>query len=191
MLRSKAGKSARNWLASMALLAAAGCAPAAMEGAMAPGGVMLSDPNVAAIASASNQFEIQTSQVALQRSQNQQVRQFAQHMITDHTALEQRMQQLLSAKGMAPQDNEISTQLKTNTAATVQSLSARSGADLDRAYMQAQVASHQWTLTSLDNTLIPATRDRDMRAMLQGQARPSVAQHLQQGQQIQSSLGGM
>ena len=38
-------------------------------------------------AAASNQFEIQSSRLALQRSRNSNVRRFARGMIADHTAL--------------------------------------------------------------------------------------------------------
>lgn len=174
---------------AVAMSACATAAPGTAEGVgasagAAAGATVLLDPNIAAFVSASNQSEIQPSQLALQKSTNPQVREFAQRMIAEHTALEQQMMELLQAKGMAPQDNAISTQMKQNLQVTLRSLQARNGADFDLAYMNQQLASHQYTLNSLDATLIPSTRDPQLRALLRDRVRPAVASHLQQAEQI-------
>ena len=153
-------------------------------------GTMMMDANVAAVAHASNMDEIQTSQLALQRSQNAQVRQFAQMMITEHTAVDQQMMQMLQAKGMTMQPNEPARAAMQATAATVANLSRTTGAAFDRAYMMHQVASHRWTLTSLDQSLIPATRDDQMKAFLSGKVRPAVAMHLETAMRLNTSVGG-
>lgn len=159
-------------------------------GMSASGGMMMMDANVAAVAHASNMDEIQTSQVALQRSQNAQVRQFAQQMITEHTQVDQQMQQMLQAKGMTMQPNQPAQAAMQATAATVANLSQRTGADFDRAYMMHQVEAHRWTLTSLDQSLIPSTRDAEMRTFLSGKVRPAVAMHLEMAQRLNTSVGG-
>jgi putative membrane protein len=151
---------------------------------------VMTDANVAAVAHAANMDEIQTSQVALQRSQNAQVRQFAQMMITEHTAVDQQMMQMLQARNMTPQPNAPAQAAMQATRATVASLSARSGMDFDRAYMTHQVNAHRWTLTSLDQTLIPSTRDPEMKAFLTTRVRPAVAMHLETAQRINASMGG-
>lgn len=151
---------------------------------------MMTDANVAAVAHASNMDEIQTSQLALQRSQNAQVRQFAQMMVTEHTAVDQQMMQMLQAKGMAPQPNQPAQAAMEATRATLASLGQRSGMDFDRAYMMHQVAAHRWTLTSLDQSLIPSTRDDQMKEFLRTRVRPAVAMHLEQAMRINASVGG-
>lgn len=52
---------------------------------------MFTDAKIAATASVSNVSEIQPSQLALQKSQSADVRQFAQRMVDEHTRLEQGM----------------------------------------------------------------------------------------------------
>jgi putative membrane protein len=153
-------------------------------------GSVMTDANVAAVAHASNMDEIQTSQVALQRSQNAQVRQFAQQMITEHTAVDQQMQQMLQAKGMAMQPNAAAQAAMQATAATVANLGRRTGMDFDRAYMMHQVQAHRWTLTSLDRTLIPSTRDPEMKSFLSTRVRPAVAMHLEVAERMHASMGG-
>jgi putative membrane protein len=152
---------------------------------MAGGSVdAFNDPNVAASASSSNMDEIQTSQLAVQRAQNPQVREFAQMMVSQHGTFEQEMQAMLSSKGMAPMDNAFSGTLKRHLPPTLQMLQSMSGAQFDMAYMLHQVGAHELTLHALDTTLIPSTTDPDMRAMLQDRVRPAVAEHLQRAMQI-------
>ena len=151
---------------------------------------VMTDANVAAVAHASNLDEIQTSQVAIQRSQNAQVRQFAQQMITEHTAVDQQMMQMLQAKNMTPQPNAPAQAAMQATRAAVANLSQRSGMDFDRAYMTHQVNAHRWTLTSLDRSLIPSTRDPEMKNFLTTRVRPAVAMHLEAAQRINASMGG-
>jgi len=151
---------------------------------------VMADANVAAVAHAVNMDEIQTSQVALQRSQNAQVRQFAQMMVTEHTAADQQMMQMLEAKNVAPQPNAAAHAAMQATRATVANLSQRSGMDFDRAYIMHQVQAHRWTLTSLDQTLIPSTRDPELKEFLTTRVRPAVATHLEAAQRISASMGG-
>jgi putative membrane protein len=58
-------------------------------GSQAPAAGEMSDADIAAVASASNQDEIQSSRVAVQKGENAQVKQFAQRMVDDHTRMEQ------------------------------------------------------------------------------------------------------
>jgi putative membrane protein len=179
------------------MMAAACATTAGMEASAGADGAsvnasatVMTDANVAAVAHAANMDEIQTSQVALQRSQNAQVRQFAQMMTTEHTAVDQQMMQMLQARNMAPQPNAPAQAAMQATRATVANLSQRSGMDFDRAYTMHQVNAHRWTLTSLDQTLIPSTRDPEMKEFLTTRVRPGVAMHLETAQRINASMGG-
>lgn len=182
----------RNRILSLGLFAAALSLPACsagMAGAAMGGSVdAFSDPNVAASASTSNMDEIQTSQLALQKTQNAQVREFAQMMVNEHGRFEQEMQTMLQAKGMAPIDNAYSGTLKRHLPPTLEMLRGMNGPQFDLAYMTHQVGAHELTLHALDTTLIPNTRDPEMRTMLQQRVRPAVAQHLQQAMQIVAAL---
>lgn len=177
-------------LAALLTLSLPACSAA--TGAGVAGGSMdaFSDANVAASASASNMDEIQTSQLALQKTQTPAVREFAQMMVTEHGRVEQQMQEMLAAKGMAPMDNALSGTMKRNLPRTLEMLRGMNGMQFDMAYMQHQVAAHEMTLHTLDTSLIPSTMDGDMKAMLQNVVRPAVAQHLQRAQQILMSMHG-
>lgn len=168
----------------------AGSSMHAAHGAMpSPEGVTFTDANIAATASASNQSEIQPSQLALTKTQSEQVRAYAQRMIDDHGRFETQMQALLQQKNIAPADNQFSQQLQQMLPPTMQALQAASGAAFDRLYVEHMVMSHQMTLDALDKALIPSATDPQLKAMLQDQVRPAVAQHLEQAQQLQQQVG--
>jgi putative membrane protein len=162
-------------------------APPPGTGSQAPVAGELSDANIAAVASASNQDEIQSSRVALEKGENAQVKQFAQRMVDDHSRMEQEMQTLLQSKGITPQDNPLSTQMKQTAQTAIQALQGMSGRQLDSAYVAHQVRSHQATLQALETMLIPNARDPQMKAMLET-ARPAVAQHLADAQKLQGAI---
>jgi putative membrane protein len=165
-------------------------AGAAMPVLREPVAEMFNDAKIAAVASVSNMSEILPSQLAAQRAQSAQVKQFAQRMIAEHQQLEQQMQQMLKAKGVAPEHNAYSYQQQQNLQPTMRELQSASGAAFDKLYMQHQVASHMSTLHALDTSLIPNAKDPQMRAMLQQKARPAVAGHYTESRRILDSLGG-
>jgi putative membrane protein len=83
-------------------------------------------------------FEVDSSQMALQKAQSAEVKQFAQRMIADHTKAGNELKQTLQTNGIAPPD-----QLDAKHQATMSKLQkAQAGAQFERAYVEAQVASH-------------------------------------------------
>ena len=78
-----------------------------------------------ATAAISDMFEIQSSQAALQKSTRDDVKQFAQHMIDDHTRVGEQMKSLLQSAGINAQ---IPTDLDKRRAQQVQRMQGLSGA---------------------------------------------------------------
>jgi putative membrane protein len=107
----------------------------------------------------SNLAEIQTGRLALSKSQNPQVREFAQRMIDDHTTAMQSLQRLAQAKGVTlPTD----TDFKHKAIAT--ELGVLSGGAFDRQYLsQVGVTDHKNTYDLLMQTSRNAT-DPELRA---------------------------
>ena len=149
---------------------------------------MFTPAKIAAVATASNLDEIDPSRVALTNSQNPAVVAFARDMVTQHTALEQQLRDMLTRKKMVEQDNALSLQLKRNAKPTLDSLRAKRGVEFDNAYVVQQIASHNMTLQTLDTSLIPNATDPDMKTMLSNVVRPAVVQHLQRIKAIQMQM---
>jgi len=171
--------------AALFLVGACGSPEPVVNGQPGPRRV-LTDANVTAIATAANNGEISEGQLALTRSRNQDVREFAQRMITDHTALNQQIMDEAQRTGMQPED--LTAQLQATSQRSLQTLGARNGREFDRAYIANQVSLHQWLLETMDNTLIPSARDNRLESMLEGQRRV-IADHLEHARRLQQSLG--
>src|SRR5512132_4350610 len=81
----------------------------------------------------------------------EEVRKFAQQMVTDHTGVNK----LATKLNVTPQDNPTSQSLKTGGEKNVAHLKTLSGAAFDKAYIDQEVTYHELVLTAVDKTLIP------------------------------------
>jgi putative membrane protein len=140
-------------------------------------------PAFMAQAASGDQFEIQSSQLALQASSNPAVRNFANMLIADHTRLSQAMATAaLSARLQPP----VPALLAPQQAALDQLRASGTGASFDLAFQQAQIQAHQGALTLFQNYAasgdVPALRNAA------GQAIPTIQMHLQQAQMLQVAV---
>jgi putative membrane protein len=160
-------------------------------GTVPPGapGTALSPGEVGAILSASDSAEIRPSQLAQDKAQHPEVKAYAQRMIRDHGMLEDSLRALEKGRNITPAPSTISQQLHQMTESAVQRLQGLSGAEFDRAYMQNMVQSHEQALNMVDNQLLPATQDPQLRQAIEQKVRPIIVGHLQSAQEIQRTLG--
>src|SRR5260221_14286737 len=103
----------------------------------------LSDPQIAHIAYTADEIDIKAAQQALQKSHNREVREFAQDMVRDHTAVNDKALAVGKKLKVAPQDNDTSRALLKQADAERKKLAGLSGEAFDRAYAQKEVAYHQ------------------------------------------------
>jgi putative membrane protein len=82
--------------------------------------------------------EVQVAQLALQKSNNDQVKQFAQRMITDHTKLIDQMKPVAMQVGV-----KIPSGPDKKDTAEMAKLQELSGPDFDKAYVKAMVKDHK------------------------------------------------
>lgn len=123
-----------------------------------------------------NLAEIETGKLALQKSQNDQVKAFAQKMIDDHTQSQKELEQLAQQKGVTLPTE---TDMKHKTAA--KALSALEGDKFDKMYMnQVGVRDHKNTHQLLSKAQKNA-KDPDLKAMAEKTA-PIVDNHLTMAQ---------
>ncbi|WP_102125898.1 DUF4142 domain-containing protein [Deinococcus planocerae] len=127
----------------------------------------------------SNLFEIQSSQVALQKSNTAAVRAYAQQMINEHTTAQNQVAALAAARRVP-----LPTALPPELQLKVTTLSGLNGADLDAAYIREQILSHQFTVSIFQNQQT-AGRDAEVVAFA-NQNLPLIQRHLQEAQ----ALGG-
>lgn len=135
----------------------------------------------ARMAAMSDMFEMESSRLVEQRSQNAQVKQFAQMMIRDH------QKTTTELKGMLPQLQGVSvaqmpTSLDQQHQALLQQLQGAQGAQFDRVYVQQQVQAHQQAVDLFSN--YARAGDNAQLKQWASQTLPALQQHLQQAQQL-------
>lgn len=147
------------------------------------------DAQIAHIAVTANSIDVDMGKDAKAKASDADVKSFAQLMITDHSASNEKASALAKKLNLTPEDNPTSQQLNANAQTSKQQVDAKSGADFDKAYIDNEVSFHTQVLSALDNTLIPDAQNAELKALLQ-QVRPVVASHLQRAQDIQKKLNG-
>lgn len=131
------------------------------------------------MAASSDLYEIQSSQLAVQRSQNPAVRKFAQTMIDHHTMTSKQL--MTAAKGAGA--NPPPPHLMPMHADMLAQLQGANGEGFDQLYMSQQTQAHKMALELHRNY----ANDGDT-AALQSTARaatPIVERHLAAAQQLQ------
>jgi putative membrane protein len=121
--------------------------------------------------------EVQLGQVALQKSNNEDVKQFAQKMIDDHGQMNDHLKTVGQAIEVKLPDGP-SKKDKANIA----KLSALSGDDFDKAYMKDMVKDHKTDLSDFQ-TEAQAGSNPAVKSFA-SQGAQIISQHLQMAQQI-------
>jgi putative membrane protein len=146
----------------------------------------LHDAEIASVLHTINAGEVEEAQLAETKAVSPEVKHFARHMTTDHKDMKAKDKALLTRIHVTPNDNALSTQLKTDGQSELTTLQGDSGKDFDRAYMDAQVKGHRHALDLIDK-MSPNVKNPEFRAQIQG-ARARVEQHLQEAERIHRSL---
>jgi putative membrane protein len=167
------------------MAAAPSAAPTADTGA-APA-TALTDPQIAAIVIAADDVDIQGGQQALKMASNQKVKDFAQRMVTDHSAVNTQVHDLLTKLGATPAPNPTSESMTQQGQEAATRLGALSGAAYDKAYIDNEVTFHQQVINAATTQLAPAAQNAELKDLLQ-KTMPVLQSHLDMAKQIQSSL---
>ena len=137
-------------------------------------------PGYVAQAASSDQFEIQSGQLALQASQNPSVQQFANMLISDHTQTSQNLLAAATAAHVPPPPPGL---LPPQQAMLDQLRSAGTGYAFDQAFQQAQIQAHQQALALHQN--YAASGDLPPLRAVATSAVPIIQRHLAMAQSLQ------
>lgn len=156
-----------------------GAMPANDMNAAAPAATPLTAQAIADVASASDAYEIASSQLAQTKAQNAAVKSFAADMVKDHT---KSTAELKEAAGKSDQKPTPAGAMNAEQQANLAKLQGLSGADFDKEYAAQQVDAHKKTLAALE-----AYRDGGDSTHLKAFARktaPIVQHHLEMAQKL-------
>ena len=125
------------------------------------------DPQIAHIAYTAGTLDIAAAKQALMRSHNKAIRSFAEDMIRDHTAVNDKALALVKKLHVTPQPNPTSAGLTKDADATRAKLAHLSGMKFDRAYIDNEVVYHKTVNGALESTLIPSAKNAELKSLLQ------------------------
>jgi putative membrane protein len=149
----------------------------------APATAASPDQDFATRAAAAGLAEVELGNMARDKATSQQVKDFAQKMLTDHGTANDELRTVAAQKGMV-----LATNLGPDHVAVRDRLSALTGAGFDREYMTAMVQDHQKAVSEFENESINGT-DPELKAWAAAKL-PILREHLTMAQQISSSLAG-
>ena len=127
-----------------------------------------------------NLSEVAMAKLAQEKTSNDEVRNFAQHMIDDHSKAMDQLQQLAQAKGV-----QLPTAPDAKHQAMEKKMRAMSGQEFDRQYIQQAGMQEHRKVHSLVARVSTRAQDPDLKT-LAGNLLPNIDQHLQMAQQMRS-----
>lgn len=146
------------------------------------------DPQIAAIVVAANQVDIDAAKVAKGRTKNAEVKEFANTMIRDHTAVNKQAAALVKKLKVKPEPNATSKGLLDDGKKNIAALKKLKGAEFDKAYVDQEVTYHQQVLDAINDTLIPNASNPELKALIE-KVGPAIQAHLDHAKRLQESLG--
>lgn len=125
------------------------------------------DAQIAHIAYTAGQIDVDAGKQALAKSHNPAVRAFAEAMVRDHAAVNDKALALVGRLHVAPQANPTSTALAAQAAQKHAELDKLDGAAFDRAYVANEVAYHNGVNGALRDLLIPSATNAELKSLLE------------------------
>lgn len=147
----------------------------------------LTDPEIASVAVVANQIDIDYGKVAIKRSNNKDVTDFAQRMIDDHTAVIDQAVALVTKLKVTPQDNAVSQSLMDQSKETLKKLKSVSKRDFDKTYIDNEVAYHEAVIGAVKTVLIPQSKNAELKDLLEA-VLPALEAHLGHAKMTQSKI---
>lgn len=144
------------------------------------------DPQIVGIVVTANQIDIDYANLALSKSKDKATREFAQQMVTDHSALQKAVSDLGAKLKVTPADSDTSKSLKAQAADTTKKLRALKGKAFDKAYIENEIAFHKAVMEANLTVLIPNAQNAELKSALTN-AQTLFQGHLQHAQNVQAA----
>lgn len=140
------------------------------------------DDKFAREAAAGGMAEVALGTLATQKAPAEDIKQFGQRMVTDHTKANQRLMAIVKEKGITV-PKELTGEHKVHH----EQLSKAKGHDFDRMYLGHMVKAHEKTVKIFEQQAEKGT-DASLRAFAQ-ETLPTLREHLKLAQQLATAHG--
>jgi putative membrane protein len=134
-----------------------------------------------------NTQEMNLSKLARTRAENKEVKEYAERMFKEHAENNDKASKLRSKQNIGLDKTITSQDYKFTKEDKAERLKKLSGKEFDKEFIQTQVEMHETILKKLEETLIPNTENKELKAML-SKTKENVEQHLKHAKNIQKSL---
>ena len=131
-------------------------------------------------AAAGGMAEVELGKLAQERAQSDEVKSFAKRMVDDHSKANDELQQMAQKKNIT-----LSKQLDGKHKALYDRLSKLSGAQFDRAYMDAMLQDHRHDVAAFERET--KSSDADVRDFA-SRTLPTLQDHLANAQQVDRAV---
>ena len=145
------------------------------------------DPTIAAIFDAANTWDIETSDIAAKKGSTKEVRDLGAMFSRDHKAVRQQGRDLVKKLHVTPTPPK-DFALATDHAQAMKQLESTSGKAFDRAYLTHEVAYHKAVIDAINNSLIPATKNAELKD-LEVKVGPAFQAHMLAAQRLLDGMG--
>ncbi len=144
----------------------AGDTPAQTK-AMAMSPAELNDLEIAHVAYTADNIDIRYAKIALRRSSNPDIHDFAQTMIRDHTAVNKLALDLLDKLGVSAQDNFLSQMLNTDAEKIAAKLESLNGLEFDQFYANNELNYHMAVNDLIEHSFIPNIENGEVKDLFE------------------------
>jgi putative membrane protein len=148
----------------------------------------INDANIVAIFDGANTADIETGSLAARQGSDERVRQLGQTFVDAHTSARQQGRDLAKKLNVTPvlPANDKS---QADHQAAMTRLQGLKGAEFDNAWLDHEIAFHQAVIDAVSKTLLPATRNAELKA-LEEKVAPAFVGHLQMAKDLRAKIGG-
>ena len=145
------------------------------------------DAQIAQIVLTADTVDVDYGKLAVKKTKNAEVKAFAETMIRDHTAVNDKAAALAKKINLTPEASDTSKSLKSDGDKMLAKLKGMHGAEFDKAYIDNEVAYHESVIGALNTVLLPNAKNAELKALLES-GKPIFESHLEHAKTLQKSL---
>lgn len=142
-----------------------------------------SDEGFVKKASQGGMAEVKMGELAQQRAQSPEVKEFAQHLVSEHQQANNELQQLAQTKGM-----KVETEVGAKQKQTLNRLAKLNGQEFDKKFIEAVVKDHEDDVKDFKKQSEKG-KDADIKNWAQ-QTLPALEKHLQMAKSLEQTVKG-
>jgi predicted outer membrane protein len=134
-----------------------------------------------------NKAEVELAKMAVEHSKNDDVKQFAEQMVKDHSQMVDKLQQFVGSHEPTDRRSQIDRKINERCAESMRKeLESKTGHEFDAAYVGSQIGGHMQMLAAVE--VLSDETSGDLQSIVK-EAKPVVEKHLKQAKDLMEKSG--